>query len=144
MEANRPAGVQQCVSATREVNENTPSFRNIGIPVTATDGDNDRLTYSLENAHTSPFTIVRATGQLQVGQPLDYETKASYTVEVIVTDPDGATDTITVTINVNNVEENGKVSLTWTKPQVGAAITASLTDPDGSISGTDMAVGEVY
>ena len=122
-------------STTRSVDENTPSFDNIGAPVTATDADNDRLVYSLEDARTSPFTIVRATGQLQVGQPLDYEDEATYTVKVIVTDPDSAKDTITVTITVNNVEEAGSVSMSWTRPQVDAAITATLTDPDDSISG---------
>ena len=120
---------------TRSVDENTASFSNIGTPVTATDSDDTRLVYTLENARTSPFTIVRATGQLQVGQPLDYETKDNYSVKLIVTDSDGATDSIDVTINVNNVEEAGKVSLSWTKPQVDAEITASLTDPDGGISG---------
>ena len=95
-------------STTRSVNENTSSFDNIGARVAATDADNDRLVYTLENARTSPFTIVRATGQLRVGQPLDYEAKSSYTVKVIVTDPEGATDTITVTVNVDNVEELGK------------------------------------
>ena len=134
VEANNPPAFSD-ENTKREVNENTPSFGNIGDPVTATDSDNDRLVYSLENARTSPFTIVRATGQLQVGQPLDHETEASYTVKVVVTDPDDATDTITVTINVNNVEEPGKVTLTWTRPQVGAEITASLTDPDVSVSG---------
>ena len=34
------------------------------------------------------------------------------------------------------MDEDGSISLTWTKPQVGAAITATLTDPDGSVSGT--------
>ena len=120
---------------TRSVDENTASFSNIGTPVTATDSDDTRLVYTLENARTSPFTIVRATGQLQVGLPLDYERKSTYTEKVIVTDRDGATDTITVTINVNNVEEDGKVTLSWTKPQENAQTTASLTDPDGSVSG---------
>ena len=125
-------------TATRSVDENTAAFHDIGDPVTATDADtddNDRLVYTLENAHSSSFTIVRATGQLQVGLPLDYERKNIYTEKVIVTDHGGATDTITVTINVNNVEEAGKVSLTWTRPQVDAPITATLADPDGSISG---------
>ena len=85
---------------------------------------------------------MRATGQLQVGQPLDYETNGSYSVIVEVSDgldPDrntdtSADDTITITITVNNVEEPGKVTLTWTRPQVDTEITASLTDPDGDIS----------
>ena len=134
-------------TANRSVNENTAAYTNIGSPVAATDSDSDdRLVYSIQNARTSPFTIVRSTGQLQVGQPLDYEAKSSYTVKVQVTDSEDADgnfenpatidDTITVTITVNNVEESGKVSLTWNRPQVGTAITATLTDPDGSISGT--------
>ena len=122
-------------TGVRAVDENTPWYQNIGAPVTATDDNNDRLTYSLENAGTSHFTIVRSTGQLQVGAPLDYETRSSYTVTVKVSDPSGATDTITVTINVSNVDEPGTVSLYWGQPQVGTALEASLTDPDGSVSG---------
>ena len=134
VEANDPPAFSS-ETDTRTVNENTPSFSNIGSPVTATDPNNDRLTYSLQNARTSPFTIVRATGQLQVGLPLDHETKNSYTVKVVVTDTSGTKDTITITITVNDLEEPGKVTLTWTRPQVDTDITASLTDPDGSISG---------
>ena len=121
-------------TTTREVDENTPSYRDIGDEVTATD-DNDTLTYSLENAGVSHFRIDSDTGQLQTGSPLDYETQSSYTVTVIATDPAGATDRITVTITVNDVNEPGTVSLSWKQPQVGTELTATLTDPDGDISG---------
>ena len=97
-------------TADRSVDENTASYHPFGGPVTATDA-NERLVYTLGNARTSPFTIVRATGQLQVGQPLDYERKNTYTQKVIITDRDGATDTITMTITVKNVEEDGTVTL---------------------------------
>ena len=129
-------------TADRSINENTAAYTNIGSPVAATDSDSDdRLVYSIQNARTSPFTIVRSTGQLQVGQPLNYEAQSSYTVKVQVTDSEDADgtfenpaaidDTITVTITVNNVEEEWDgVSLTWNRPQVGAAITATLDDPD--------------
>ncbi len=123
-------------TGVRAVDENTPSYQNIGARVTATDADNDKLTYSLENAGTSHFAIVRSTGQLLTGSPLDYETRSSYTVTVKVSDPSGGTDKITVTINVNNVNESGKVSLYWRQPQVDIALQATLTDPDGDISGT--------
>ena len=128
-------------TGTRTVDENTPWYQNIGDPVVATDPDDDKLTYSLENARASHFTIDRFTGQLQTGAPLDYETQATYTAKVIAADrlepddPSRATDTITVTINVNNVDEPGKVSLTWTRLQVSAEVEASLTDPDGNVSG---------
>ena len=36
----------------------------------------------------------------------------------------------------------GTVTLPSTQPQVGAALTATLTDPDGSISNLDLAVGQ--
>ena len=121
---------------SRSVDENTKWFEPIGAPVTATDPNNDKLTYSLANARTSHFTIDGPSSLLQVGGPLDYETGNSYTVKVTATDPSGAKDTITVAINVNNVDERGKVSLTWTKPQVDTEVTSSLTDPDGSVSGT--------
>ena len=121
---------------TRSVPENTAAFQNIGAPVKATAADtDDKLIYSLENARNANFTIHQRTGQLQVGGPLDYETTNSYTVTVKATDPSGDSDTIEVTINVNDVDEDGRVSLSWTKPQVGTEITATLTDPDGSISG---------
>ena len=93
------------------------------------------LTYSLENAGTSHFDIARANGQLLTGAPLDYETRSSYTVKVIATDPSGATDSITVTINVNNIDEPGTVTLYWNQPQVNTPLEATLTDPDGSVSG---------
>ena len=122
-------------TATRTVDENTAAFENIGDPVTATDDDiDDKLTYSIENARTKDFTIHQRSGQLQVGGPLDYETKNTYTVTVKATDPSGDSDTVEVTINVNNLDEDGTVTLSWTKPQVGTEITATLTDPD-NVSG---------
>ena len=117
------------------MDENTLPYQNIGTPVTASDTDNDTLTYSLENAGTSHFDIARANGQLLTGAPLDYETRSSYTVKVIATDPSGATDSITVTINVNNIDEPGTVTLYWNQPQVNTPLEATLTDPDGSVSG---------
>ena len=40
-------------TGARTVDENTPWYQNIGDPVVATDPDDDKLTYSLENARTS-------------------------------------------------------------------------------------------
>ena len=37
-------------------------------------------------------------------------------------------------MSVTNVDEAGSVSLSTTSPQVGSSITATLSDPDGSIS----------
>ena len=125
-------------TATLEVAENIAEGDDVGGAVTATDEDNDTLTYSLSGTDAASFAISGSTGQITVGTgaSLDYESKASYTVTVTATDTSDATDTIAVTINVTNVDEAGSVALAPAQPVVGTALTATLADPDGSISAT--------
>ena len=95
----------------RSVDENTPAGEDIGAPFTATDDDEDTLTYSLDSSSDAEsFSIDAASGQLQTKAALDYEVGgASYTVTVTAADPSGADDTIDVTITVTNVnEERGR------------------------------------
>ena len=116
----------------RSVDENTIAGENIGAPVAAADDDNDTLTYSLDASSRATFDIVATTGQLQTKAALDYERGDRYFVTVTARDPSGATDTIEVMIDVNNVEEAGTVTLSSPQPIVGQEVTATLTDPDGS------------
>ena len=106
---NRAPVFSEGTRASRTVAENTPSSRNIGSPVTATDADGDTLTYLLSGTDASSFGIDVVTGQLQTQADLDYETKSSYTVTITVSDDisstDALTDTITVTINVTDVDD---------------------------------------
>ena len=130
-------------SATRSVAENSAAGANVGAAVSATDPEGDALTYSLGGTDAASFTIVSTGGQLQTAAALDYESKSSYSVTVSVSDgldTDGNADasadaTIDVTINITNVDEAGAVTFDSSAPQVGVALTASLSDPDGSISG---------
>ena len=89
---------------TRTVAENTPRDMNIGDPVSATDTDNDSLTYSLSGLDAGSFDISRTTGQLKTREVLDYETKRTYTVTVTVSDG-SLTDSITVTINITDLDD---------------------------------------
>ena len=132
-----PNGPPKGGSVARSIAENSPSGTDVGEPVTATDPDDDNLTYRLLGAGASSFAIDRNTGQLRVGTAtdLDYEAKDSYTVEVTVTDPSNAGAVLMVTIEVTNEDEAGTVSLSSMEPQVGTALTATLTDPDGNVSG---------
>ena len=91
-------------STTRSIAENTVSGVNIGSAVSATDANNDTLTYSLSGTDASAFDIDTTNGQLQTQATLDYETKSTYTVTITVTDG-SLTDTITVTINVTDIIE---------------------------------------
>ena len=146
----------------RTIAENTESGQNIGAPFTAT--DSDTLIYSLGGTDAASFTIDSGTGQLQTKGALDFEDKASYSVTVIATDPSNASDTITVTITVTDVDEppgkpdaptvaaktgtHDTLTVTWDAPDnTGPDITSyavqyrkhdvtGLTDATGTIDGT--------
>ncbi len=88
------------------VDENAPADTHVGV-VTASDVDGtENLTYSIID-ETGMFKIVPSTGEIKViaDSTIDFETKSSYTVKVVVTDKEGLTDTATVTIKVNDVNE---------------------------------------
>ena len=103
---NNPPVFNSGTVDTVSVAENTVADTDIGGPVTAVDSDaNDTLTYSLDTASATVFTIVADTGQLQTKGALNYEVKDSYSVTVTATDSAGATATTGVTINVTDVDE---------------------------------------
>ena len=92
-------------STTRSVPENTASGINIGTAVAATDADNDVLTYTLSGTDAAVFSIVSTSGQLQTRAALDYENRDIYAVTVIVSDGNGGSDSIAVTIYITDVDE---------------------------------------
>ena len=92
-------------STTRTVAENTAAGANIGSAIAATDADDDTLTYTLGGTDAASFSIVATSGQLRTSAALDYETKSSYAVTVSVSDDNGGSDSISVTISVTNVNE---------------------------------------
>ena len=128
---------------TRSVDENSPPGTNVGKPVVANDAVGDVLTYTLENADTSPFDINPATGQITVGArtTLDTETTPSYMVTVTATDPWNMAVMQPVTITVKDVNEAPMMTggatrvskVEGTDLEVGASYTA--TDPESTESG---------
>ena len=114
----------QSDSTSLSVAENTDAGTSIGSAVSAGDGDDDLLLYTLGGADAASFGIDRRTGQVKTKAALDYETKNTYTVTVTATDPSGATDTISVTINVTDVNDGATIT-------VGPAVnTAPAFDSD--------------
>ena len=131
---NRRPAFTEDAPTTRSIAENTPAEANIGDPVAATDRNSgDTLVYSLRGTDAASFDIDTATGQLLTKVALDYETKASYSVIVRVSDGEDQ-DHITVAISVTNEDEAGTVTLSSSGPEVGVALTATLTDPDGGVT----------
>ena len=127
----------------RSVAENTEAGMEIGAPVTATDANDDTLTYALGGTDTASFDIDTATGQLMTKEALDYETKASYSVTVTASDSGGLSDSIDVTITVTNEDEMGRVTFwrdgadaTAAAIMVGDMLSGLAEDPDGNVAET--------
>ena len=94
--------------------------------------------WSVAGPDGSKFTAV--DGELKFKAKPDYENATDANTdnvyEVTVQASDGRlTGMRKVKVTVENADEDGVVTLSKTQPRVGIVVTASLTDPDGSISG---------
>ena len=145
--ANQPPTFDEGVSATRSINENSVAGTRVGAVAAATDPEGNVLTYSLASGTDSgKFSVDPASGRLEVasGAVLDFEADAALEVDLQVSDgkaadhsQDSAVDaTITLTINLVNVDEPGEVTLSSGEVEVGTSVEATLTDPD-VVSSTD-------
>ena len=156
--ANNQAPVFENTSITIQVAEDTTG--DLGDPVAVTDPDAEthphhaNLTYTLSGGNTALFTINdETTGQIQIrvreGATLDYEANRSPRVMVRATDPGGLSDSITVTINLTNVDEppviSGDDPGEYAENGMGPASTFTARDPERasvtwSLLGTDASV----
>ena len=122
-------------ATVRHTDENLPPGANVGLPVTAVDSDpNDEVIYFLAGVDLMSFGIDEKSGQIVVLGTLDFEKKAAYSVRVIARDKRRGTARIEVTIEVNNVDEEGFTSLTVDETSPQGTITATLSDSDGGVS----------
>ena len=137
---NEPPQFAGDASATETVAENTADGENIGSPYTATDPENDTVTYSLGGTDAASFEI-DANGQLKTKAALDFETKETYSVTIQVTDGKAASgttettatidDTHDVAITVTDVDDAGTITFSSDPPSAGTTLTATLADDDG-------------
>ena len=148
---NRPPTFSD-TTASFEVAETAAAGEDIGA-ISATDLDNDTLTYSIKN-DTGLFEIVATSGQgqLRTKGALDYDTGTarSHTIVVEVTDNkdiDGMADTviddtITVTVNVLPVDEppviSGLQTVDWPENAAGTIATYMASDPEGVVTLFDL------
>ena len=131
-------------SITRSVAEDIAMGSDIGDPIAVSDPESDTLTFWSLGVWTDTLEVASTTGQiaLKQGATLDYETDTVHYIRIRVRDnkdaygdADSAWDLSSlVTVTVTNVDEPGVVELTTDSPQVDAELTASLTDPDGSVA----------
>ena len=112
-DVNETPAFDEGATTTRSVAENSPAGTNVGTAVSATDIDGDTLTYSLSGTDAASFDLDTSTGRIKTKAALDYEAKATYSVNVEVTDSEtdsgqldtSTDDTIAVTINIIDKNE---------------------------------------
>ena len=133
---------------TQSVEENRGASTVVAT-VTAIDPEGGAVTYTLGGGEDArSFNIANPDiGEVRADAPLDYETKSSYTVDVIATDPWGLDDAITLTINVENIDEPPATTTrsvaenTAAVMDIGAPVTATTVGPavTYALGGTDAA-----
>ena len=113
-------------------------------PATYNEKDPDTgstATWSVSGADRGKFEIGETDGLLAFKAAPDYETPGDangdnvYEIMVVVTDNEGETGMMSVTVKVTNINEPGNVALSSVQPRVGVALTAMLSDRDGGLSG---------
>ena len=144
------APVFDSTTASRTVSEEAPHGTAVGEPITATDEDDDDLTYTLSGDDVEYFEIGGSSGQITVAVQVlpDADTKAGYNLIVTATDEAEETAAIAVTISVTVPNSpptiTGPASVNYPENDTTTVATYSITDPDGdaltwSIAGTDAA-----
>ena len=120
--------------------------------VSATDQDEDTLTYSISDGNDAGTFAIGARGAITVAAALDHETTPSYTLTVEATDPGGLSDTADVSITVSGVNDEppsfSAEEYTFTVPEnsaIGHSVgTAAATDPDAGDTLTYSISGEAF
>ena len=103
------------------------------------EGDVGELEWSLSGDDgglfdISDFGAVMFEKNPDFEDPKDANQDNAYKFNVVSTDEDGLTGMQAVTVEVENVDEDGSVSMSTTQPTLGRAVTASVSDPDGGIN----------
>ena len=152
--ATDPLGASSSIPVTIEVTnvdeapeisgDDTTEYPEKGMGVvgtyTASDPEDASVSWSLGGDDAGDFTI--DGGVLRFAKTPDYEspkgggtdgTSNTYVVDVQATDETRRTESETVTVNVTNVNEPGKVTLSARRPQTDIEFTAGITDPDGGV-----------
>ncbi|MBC6409640.1 MAG: cadherin repeat domain-containing protein [Ekhidna sp.] len=127
-------------NASRTIAENAAAESNVGNPVTATDPENDALTYAINSGNTGDVFAIDNNGQITIaqGKSLDHETGDEYMLAVTATDVGSGTPVqATITITVTDVNEAPKFArLAYTQNVAASAVPGtnvvmvSATDED--------------
>ena len=120
---------------SRWVEENTEAGESIGTPVSAFDPDGELLIYTIGGVNAEFFGMSGNDDQLKTKAPLNYEARRSYTMLVIATQASGASASITVNVNVTNVDDSARItgvgSVSYAENGAGQVATFIAYDETG-------------
>jgi len=121
-------------AASASVNENVAANSAV---YTAVATDSNSKSYSLTGTDASAFSINASTGVVSVKASPNYESKSSFSFNIIAKDAAGNSASQSVTLNINNLNEAGTVAAITGTALVGQTLSAgTLSDPDGGVSAT--------
>ena len=135
-DGNRVPFFEEGLKTTRSVPENSGMGTAVGEPVSATDLNNDTLTYKIGDQQGGSYTVDVGTGQIRLGSGvnLNYETPTVQGVKLTVQDPDGLMDTIEVEILIADVNEppvvRGNDVLRFRENHTGLIARYTASDPE--------------
>ena len=111
--------------ASREIPENSAGNLDVGLPLEATDANDDPVTYGLAGADAASFTVVADTGQLRTRNGVDYnfEAKDRYSIRVVADDGNGGSASIEVTVELT--DEGGEAPGKPAEPLLTGATTTA-------------------
>ncbi len=132
---NNVAPAFQNDAEARSVDENRANAV-VGVPIRAT--DTDTLTYSV--VPSTAFSIDN-NGQLRTRDELDSENPPTLSLTVTATDPSALTDSVTITVTINDENEAPRIlagptkALPWPEDKAITEAVAAYTadDPDGQV-----------
>jgi T1SS-143 domain-containing protein len=131
--------------ATASVNEGVAGGATVYTAVAA-DPAGGTVTYSLSGADASAFTINASTGAVTIKASPDFETKSSYSFNVVASDASAHSNSEAVTLTVNDlapvISSSATASVNEGVAGGSAVYTAVAADPGGgtvtySLTGTD-------
>ena len=131
-------GIEITDNGVREINENTPFGVRIGDPIAASSAVS-ALTFEITSAAADTFDIEPDTGQLRTKGDLDFETRASYSLKVTITDEYGESASLVVTIKVLDRDEYVEPGhprprgASHSSASHGSASDGHLSPPDGNL-----------
>ena len=122
--------VEGLIATFTPVDGTDPDGGDTAATLKLTLGGDDSGDFKLSKAATGEARRLTFAAKPNYESPADADMNNKYQVSIITTDDEGLSHELPLVIEVENIDEAGKVSLSTEQPAIGQTITATLSDPD--------------